>query len=315
MESLIPIVDPATHKFTIPTKTLVSMEDLAKFKTSKTFKQIITFIAELQKSVEGKANHDIKSSEISAPLEEMLETLSKYIDEIPPIHQPMRFGNKAFRLFIDKIKENYKDLISKILKTESQMRAADELKEYLIDSFGSYERIDFGTGHELNFLVFLLVLYSIGYYKSDQFPVIVNVVFLRYIQLMRKLQTIYMLEPAGSHGVWGLDDYHFLPFLFGASQLKDNPNIEPKSIHEEKVLETESENYMYLDCILFIRKMKKGVPFFESSPTLNDISNVATWRKIESGMVKMYQAEVLSKHPVIKHLRFGSILHFDPAHQ
>ena len=308
------VINCETHSFTVPKKTLVTLEDLEKFKTSSTFKEIIAFITNLQKSVERKANTDVVQVEVLKPIDSVLDELSAYIDAIPPLAQPMRFGNKAFRMFLDKIKANYNSLMERILKTGAQMRAAVELQEYFLDSFGSYERIDYGTGHELNFLVFLYVLYKIGYYNKEHFSALICKTFVKYIELMRKLQKNYMLEPAGSHGVWGLDDYHFLPFVFGASQLKDHPDITPKSIHHDKTLSEECQKYMYLDCIKFIKEVKKGCVFAESSPTLNDISNVPTWSKITTGMIKMYQAEVLSKHPVIKHLRFGSVLKFEPHH-
>lgn len=128
---------------------------------------------------------------------------------------------------------------------------------------------------------------------------------------MRKLQLTYMLEPAGSHGVWGLDDYHFLPFLFGAAELVDHPVItKPDDIHKEKLMTEYSEEYIYMNCIQFIKKVKKNAPFYECSPILNDISGAASWAKVASGLIKMYQGEVLFKHPVIKHTHFGSLFKF-----
>ena len=56
-------------------------------------------------------------------------------------------------------------------------RAVQEFKVYLVDSFGSYERIDYGTGHELNFIVTLLCLFKLEVYKPEDFKAVVNKVF------------------------------------------------------------------------------------------------------------------------------------------
>jgi Phosphotyrosyl phosphate activator (PTPA) protein len=129
---------------------------------------------------------------------------------------------------------------------------------------------------------------------------------------MRRIQSTYFLEPAGSHGVWSLDDYMFLPFYFGAAQLVPHERLRPKHALLAETRETYNDDYMFMTAIEFIHRMKTG-PFFEHSPILFDImKGVPRWFKVNSGMLKMYKVEVLGKFPIMQHFLFGSLLPFVP---
>lgn len=62
-----------------------------------------------------------------------------------------------------------------------------ELECYLQGSFGDNMRIDYGTGHELNFMIFLLCLDKIGTLKGISDRDIVQVIFYDYIFTMRMI--------------------------------------------------------------------------------------------------------------------------------
>jgi serine/threonine-protein phosphatase 2A activator len=98
--------------------------------------------------------------------------------------------------------------------------------------------------------------------------------------------------------------------LLGAHQLIDHDVILPKHIHNEKVMQEYSKDYLYLQAIQFINKVKKG-SFGEHSSVLNGISTVEKWQKVSSGMLKMYKAEVMDKFVVMQHFLFGKFLTFE----
>ena len=102
-------------------------------------------------------------------------------------------------------------------------------------------------------------------------------------------------EPAGSHGVWSLDDYQFLVFLFGSAQLTGevvykcsssllgwfaynnrcsyrqllhvcdcgdagHQHIKPRSIHNADIIEGYADQYLYLSAVKFINEVSERTP-------------------------------------------------------
>jgi len=76
-----------------------------------------------------------------------LGKLSALVDTIAPIPQAMRYGNKAFQIFVDKMTETVDNLHLEMLP-KNLHPAIIELKQYFVESFGNRTRIDYGTGNE-----------------------------------------------------------------------------------------------------------------------------------------------------------------------
>ncbi|KAF8578827.1 Phosphotyrosyl phosphatase activator [Ramaria rubella] len=299
----------ASSSYNVPRKAILTKEQLESFQDSETHGNIVNYIKILNESVVGVKLGDECTA--SSGIHAILAILNK-VEEIavntPPVNNSgSRFGNPAFKTFYDKVTEIAPSLHADI--PDFPEEAISEVSAYFTESWGNRTRVDYGSGMELNFLCWLICLERLGVVQESDHTALVIRVFWRYIGVMRVLQSSYWLEPAGSHGVWGLDDYHFLPFLFGSAQLRGHKYIRPKSIHDPDVVEEYSKYYMYLACIKFINSIKTASLRWHS-PMLDDISGVKTWDKVNSGMIKMYLAEVLGKLPVVQHFLFGSILSY-----
>lgn len=302
---------PDQHEFVVPKKAIKIPTDIAVWQKSEAYFEYLGFILALNEAVQGKAlDIDCLRSPLVNNTIKMLDKFDEWVTEIPPTEQPQRFGNKSFRTWHERLQQNGTEELKTVLPAELH-RAVPEIVQYLYESFGNPTRIDYGTGHEMAFLMFLCCMFKIGAFKEEDKVAVVTKVFNRYLELVRRLQLIYRMEPAGSHGVWSLDDYQFIPFIWGSAQLIGHPRLEPRHFVDQVIVDSFSKKYMFLGCIDFISKVKIG-PFAEHSNQLWNVSAVSSWSKVNSGLIKMYKVEVLSKFPVIQHVFFGSLLPLTP---
>lgn len=305
-----PPPDPSTLRFSELERRILSKKDQELFRASPTYTLILAFIFSLSESIASKKISSVSISS-SPPIVGHILCFLSAIDGIiklcPPVDQGgSRFGNPSFRKFFDMIPVLSPSWHRTLGITNPS--AIAEVSTYLYNSFGNPARIDYGSGHELNFFIWLLSLNRLSILPESSFPAIILLVFPKYLSVLRRLQITYFLEPAGSHGVWGMDDYHFLPFLYGASQLINHPYIRPLSIHNDLVLEEEGDEYLYLKMVRWTMSSKSVKNLRVTQPMLDDISGAKSWAKVEQGMRRMFLKEVLGKLPVMQHFLFGSLI-------
>lgn len=234
----------------------------------------------------------------------LLSRLSDLVDETPPEKVHSRFGNLSYRDWQTKFDTQLDGWIHELIP-EKYHRSIIEMRYYIANAFGSKERIDYGTGHELSFLAVIMCLDMLGV-ASIQGVQILHC-FNKYYDLVQKLILTYRLEPAGSHGVWGLDDHFHFSYIIGSTQLLGRrTSLTPRDISNVKLMERDSDKNLFCKSITFINRVKTG-PFCNHSPLLYNISrSVHTWQKMQQGLIKMYKAEVLNKFPVVQHFWFGT---------
>uniref|UniRef100_A0A1I8ENG4 Serine/threonine-protein phosphatase 2A activator n=2 Tax=Wuchereria bancrofti TaxID=6293 RepID=A0A1I8ENG4_WUCBA len=296
-----------------PERHILSVFDLTKWCRSKAYMEYMAMVNELNDAVKGvMSTEDIPISPKVMDAIDILDDLQKWTLEYPPEDmETQRFGNVAFRKWHDRLTEEADDIIYGLLTAEKKGFVV-ELLPYFLDSFGNATRIDYGSGHEASFLIFIFCLRKLGVFVPSDNRSLVLRLFLKYIRLIRCLQTTYRMEPAGSRGVHALDDFQFIPFVWGSSQLIGNKRLIPESYLKPDIVEIHSSRNLFFDAVQYINNTKNG-PFHEHSNQLWNISAVKTWEKINSGLFKMYEAEVLKKFPVVQHFQFGSLFSIEPV--
>ncbi|KAI5152452.1 serine/threonine-protein phosphatase 2A activator, partial [Enteropsectra breve] len=146
-----------------------------------------------------KIDHSVKTEEQKEPaadstMQEIstMQQISELVESTPLSKDPARFANLAMR-----------DVIGGIEKITTS--------EHLRQAFGNPIRLDFGTGHELNFLCYLYERHSDENLKINEAFCILK----EYFRTARRYIKKFNIEAAGARGCWSVDDYLLLPYILG----------------------------------------------------------------------------------------------------
>ncbi|KAM0673472.1 Serine/threonine-protein phosphatase 2A activator 2 [Gurleya vavrai] len=260
------------------------------FPKSNAFLKIKNFLELINNSV--KTEKQLKNPNT----QNLILSIRKILDKTALVQEVQRFGNSGFINFYDSVKSKINKIIS---NCNFDIKDAKTFS-YVTESFGNATRIDYGTGHELNFLCFLYVLNQNGFMQINECFYALD----SYFDLVRDVIYKYNLEPAGSHGVWGIDDYQLIPFILGSAELIDSEYA------FEDLLVQKNKDFVYAKALIFIQKHKcrrREVSFDMHSPILYKMRE-KSWLYNNVDLMNHFENDVLKSHAVYQHFIYTGYL-------
>lgn len=211
ISSNLPPEERNDTSFEGPKRMLYHKEDLPKWLKSKAYYELYHFVEELSLLIKSKPlSYEVEITKTIQACLDVIQEMRDLVKEIPPVGDPMRYGNISFRVWFAKVIEKAEDWMTKIILTKFEKvekKQLNELSSYFKESLGNNTRIDYGTGHETAFAAWMYCMCKFDIISKDEKLAMVTKIFWEYLEMIRMVQKVYKLEPAGSHGVWGLDDY------------------------------------------------------------------------------------------------------------
>jgi serine/threonine-protein phosphatase 2A activator len=170
--------------FIKPVKRINEGQDVSHFLVSRAYRDIGLFMLQLNRSLCPRKQagsplprlFPLTSAASTTPcilaLQRLLSDIESFINDAPPDPGPRRFGNVSFRKWYALLEEKADSLLQHGMLGEVLAAvgggAREEVAVYLLGGFGSAQRLDYGTGHELSFVAFLGCLWKLGFFKDDR---------------------------------------------------------------------------------------------------------------------------------------------------
>lgn len=181
--ALLDLASPPS--FSKPSKQIHETADVSSFLSSRAYRDISIFILQLNHALCPRlqpasgpprqfplvSGSPTSTASVKA-LQDLLSAIEGLVAQAPPDPGPRRFGNLSFRRWHSLLDGEVPSWLRRgQLGSTLDLgdgAARDEVSAYLLGAFGSPQRLDYGTGHELSFIAFLGCLWKLGFFLDGQ---------------------------------------------------------------------------------------------------------------------------------------------------